>query len=124
MNTVQLTGRLTRDPELRELPTDGAVCDIRLAVDGMGRDREAGFVDVAVFGKSGEAAARVLTKGWLVAVYGRLTYREWSPAEGGKRSAHSIVGHVEFLAAPRSNGAAPTSTAPTGDDVHDSDIPF
>ena len=68
MNTVNLTGRLTRDPELRDLPQEGTVCDIRLAVDGMARGRKAGFIDVAVFGKSGEAAARVLSQGWLVAV--------------------------------------------------------
>lgn len=125
MNAIHLTGRLTRDPELRELPQDATVCDLRLAVDGMSRGREVGYVDVAVFGKSGEAAGRVLAKGWLVAVYGRLVYREWNSADGGKRSAHSIVGNVEFLAAPRSNGAAPADLAPvTAAEPADDEIPF
>ena len=49
------------------------MCELRLAVDGMGRAaRETGYIDVSTFGKPGEAAAHVLTKGWLVAVDGRL----------------------------------------------------
>lgn len=123
MNCVNLTGRLTRDPELRELPENSTLCELRIAVDGMGRGRDVGFIDVAVFGKPGEAAARVLAKGWLVAVYGRLVYREWSAADGAKRSAHSIVGNVEFLTAPRGNGVAPVDPAPAA--VAQSDeIPF
>lgn len=126
MNTINLIGRLTRDPELRDLPQDGTVCDLRLAVDGMGRGREVGFIDVAVFGKPGEAAARALSQGWLVAVYGRLVFREWESADGAKRSAHSVVGSVEFLAAPRSNDG-PVSAGTTDSARAESavaDIPF
>ena len=68
---IQLTGRLTRDPELVQLET-GSVCRIRLAIENMGRN-ETGYIDVSTFGKAGEAAARVIAKGWLVAVDGR----EW-----------------------------------------------
>lgn len=108
---INLTGRLTRDPELRDLAQDGAVCDLRLAVDGMGRGRDVGFIDVAVFGKPGEAAARVLSQGWLVAVHGRLVFREWEAVDGGKRSAHSVVGNVEFLAAPRRDAKSEAGSA-------------
>ena len=100
MNATQLTGRLTRDPELVQLET-GSVCRMRLAIENMGRN-ETGYVDVAAFGKPGEAAARVLTKGWLVAVSGRLDYHQWVADDGSNRSALSVVGNVEFLAAPRS----------------------
>ena len=123
MNTATLTGRLTRDPELRELPEgDIVVCDIRIAVEGMGRGRDAGFIDVSVFGKPGEAAARVLSKGWLVAVDGRLAFREWEASGGGRRSAHSIVGNVEFLAAPRGDDDEPAAArdgdeSPSGADA-------
>ena len=123
MNSVNLTGRLTRDPELRELPEDRTLCELRLAVDGLGRGRDVGFIDVAVFGKPGEAAARVLAKGWLVAVYGRLVYREWSAADGSKRSAHSIVGNVEFLAAPQNKGVASDDHSPVAETEAD-EVPF
>jgi single-strand DNA-binding protein len=121
VNSVTLTGRLTRDPELRELTEDN-VCDMRIAVEGMGRGREAGFIDVSVFGKPGEAASRVLSKGWLVAVDGRLAFREWEAPGGARRSAHSIVGNVEFLATPRGDdreavAAHDGDTSPSGADT-------
>ena len=101
MNSIQITGRLTRDPELRELPSGKSVCELRLAVDGMGRNNEAGYIDVAAYGPQGEACAKVLSQGWLVGVEGRLEHREWTNGDDQKRSAISVVGRVEFLAAPK-----------------------
>ena len=72
MQHLTITGRLTRDPELRELPNGGSVCKLRLAVDDMAPGRETGYINVSAFGKPGEAAAKVLSTGWLVAVDGRL----------------------------------------------------
>lgn len=103
MNRITITGRLTRDPELRSLPNGDPVCKLRLAVDGMAPKRETGYVDVTAFGKPGEAAARVLTKGYLVAVDGRLEYSTWEK-DGETRHAYQVIGNVEFLAAPRVNG--------------------
>ena len=102
MNSYQATGRLTRDPELRSLPSGDSVCEMRLAIDGMGRGgrSEVGYLDVSTYGKPGEAAADVLSKGWLVAFDGRLEYHEWD-GDHGKRSAIRGVGSVEFLAAPK-----------------------
>ena len=102
MNSYQATGRLTRDPELRSLPSGDSVCEMRLAIDGMGRGgrNEVGYLDVSTYGKPGEAAADVLSKGWLVAFDGRLEYHEWD-GDHGKRSAIRGVGSVEFLSAPK-----------------------
>jgi single-strand DNA-binding protein len=105
MNTINLTGRLAADPELRQLPGGQSVCKLRLAVEGLARKNETGFVTVACFGAPGQAAASVLSKGWLVAVSGRLAYDEWETAGGVKRHDYEIVGNVEFLAAPRRDGA-------------------
>jgi single-stranded DNA-binding protein len=87
---IQLTGRLTRNPELIQLDT-GRVCRMRLAIENMGRN-ETGHVDVSTFGKAGEAAARVVSKGWLVAVDSRLDYRHWVADDGANRSAIGVVG--------------------------------
>jgi single-strand DNA-binding protein len=105
MNTVNITGRLTADPELRSLPSGEGVCKLRLAVEGLAPRGETGYVNVSSFGKPGEAAARVLAKGWLVAVSGRLAYHEWETEDGSKRHDYEVVGNVEFLAAPRSNSS-------------------
>ncbi|HEX3509674.1 MAG TPA: single-stranded DNA-binding protein [Solirubrobacteraceae bacterium] len=101
INKYICIGRLTKDPELRQVSDDMKVCQLRLAVDGMGRGREVGYINVAVFGKGGEAAAEYLKKGWLVAVDGRLEYGEWETDGGEKRHDYSVVGTVEFLTAPR-----------------------
>ena len=99
---IVLTGRLVTDPELRQLPSGDLVCTIRIAVDGMRRNRETGYVKVTSFGKPGEAAARVLTRGWLVNVVGRLQEEAWTTQDGQNRTSHSVVGSIEFLAAPKS----------------------
>ena len=102
----QATGRLTRDPELRHLPHGTAVCQIRIAVDGMGRSGrdQTGYINVTQFGEPGLAAAKVLSTGWLVAVDGRLEYHEWQQ-DDNTRHDYQVVGRIEFLAAPR-NGAS------------------
>ena len=106
MNSVQLIGRLTKDPELRMSNGGESVCTVRLAVDRMGENDSAGFIDVAVFGRRGEACAQHLSRGWLIGVSGRLRYREWTGRDGGRRSSVAIVGSVDFLAAPRAAAAA------------------
>lgn len=101
MNTITVTGNLTADPELYELPnSDQQVCELRLAVEGMGRGNEVGYIDVACYGNSGAAAAKVLTKGWKVAVTGRLEWRSWQ-SDRTTRQAHRVIGNVEFLTAPK-----------------------
>jgi single-strand DNA-binding protein len=106
VNRYLCTGRLTKDPELRRLTEHTAVCDLRVAVDGMGRGREVGFINVRVFGPPGIAAAEHLTKGFLVAIDGRLEFAEWESDSGFKRHDYTIVGSVEFLSAPRSASEA------------------
>ena len=104
MQRLTLTGRLTRDPELRELASGGSVCKLRLAVDDMAAGHQTGYINVSTFGKPAEAAARILQTGWLVAVDGRLEYREWQQ-DGKTRHDYELIGTVEFLAAPRTTAA-------------------
>jgi single-strand DNA-binding protein len=102
VNKYICTGRLTSDPELRALPTGTSVCEMRLAVGGMGRRGEVGFINLSVYGSSGEACARYLTKGAKIAVDGRIEYGEWD-ADTGKRHEHRVIADaVEFLT-PRSS---------------------
>jgi single-strand DNA-binding protein len=101
LNRFICTGNLTKDPELRELQSGTTVCDLRIAVDGMGRGAEHGFINVNVYGRPGQAAAEYLTKGWLVAVDGRLEFTEWGDEQSGKRHDYTVVGNVDFLSAPR-----------------------
>ena len=116
MNTVQLIGRLTRDPELRFTPTGTKVCTIRLAVPRRkraGEEQPPVFVDVVTWGNQAEAVADHMVQGRRVAVVGRLEYREWTDDEGGKHSKHEVVANeVDFLDAPK---AGPVESSEAGD---------
>ena len=92
LNKVLLIGNLTRDPEVRMLPSGMAVCNFGLAVsrnfkDAEGNRREeATFVDVESFGPRGEALARFFSKGKPIFVEGRLKLDQWESQTGEKRS--------------------------------------
>jgi len=97
MNAVHLTGRLTRDPEMRPTASGADICGIRLAVDGP-RDADTTFIDVTAFGKLAGNCAEYLTQGRPIAVSGRLSYGEWEAEDGSKRSKHEVIAHqVDFL---------------------------
>lgn len=95
MNSVNLVGRLTKDPELSER-SGTKVCDLRLAVNGRGKTPPL-FIDVATFNKQAEACAKYLEKGSRVAVVGSIRHAEWE-SDGQKRSKHSVLAReVQFL---------------------------
>jgi single-strand DNA-binding protein len=103
LNNVSLIGRLTRDPELSTTVAGHPVCNVRIAVDGAGSD-ETLYIDVTSFGAQATACAEHLERGRLVAVAGRLVYREWQARDGSKRSRHKIVGRIEFLPGASAHG--------------------
>jgi single-strand DNA-binding protein len=104
INRVVLIGRLTRDPDLRALPSGTSVCSLRLACNANRRDSDGerherpNFFDVSVYGPPAEIVSRFMRKGSPVAVDGRLEWREWETAEKHKRQAVSVVAdNVQFL---------------------------
>src|SRR5271156_2741928 len=130
INRVVLVGRLTRDPELRALPSGTSVCSLRIACNSSRRDGDGEFVerpnffDVSVFGASGESVSHYMRRGSRVAVDGRLEWREWETAEQERRQAVSIVADtVQFLDSPgaSSQGAAGEETQDNGHDAADTD---
>lgn len=106
MNHQILTGRLTRDPELKTLPSGDTVCNMRLAYDQQSPKDDTGYINIASFGKSGEAAAKYLSKGSPVIFDGRLEYRSWTADDGSNRHDFSGIGNVEFMPRDRSGDSA------------------
>ena len=94
VNQVVLVGRLTKDPQSRQLKDGGSVCELRLAVND--REHEALFIDVATFGKQADACATYVKKGRQVAVTGRLVRDEWQNKDGQPRSRYLVIGKVSF----------------------------
>jgi single-strand DNA-binding protein len=104
LNRVVLVGRLTRDPELRALPSGQSVCGLRVACNGRRRDADGdyqerpNYFDVSTFGAQAEAVSRYTRRGSQVAIDGRLEWREWETPEQQRRQAVSIVAEaIEFL---------------------------
>ena len=100
INSVNLTGRLTRDPELRKTQSDIAITNITLAVNRTFSDangeRQADFINCVLFSKTAEIAQKYLRKGNLVGVTGRLQSRSYENKDGQRVFVTEVV--VENLA--------------------------
>src|SRR6185436_4932149 len=145
INRVVLVGNLTRDPELKHLPSGTALCSLRIAVNTRRKDESGqwtdkpNYFDVSVWGAQGESCAQYLSKGRPVAIDGRLEWREWEATDGsGKRQAVEIVAdNVQFLGSRGDGGdggggsssfvpagSAAPSDADFPSSASDDDIPF
>ena len=142
MNNVVLIGRITRDIELKFIPSTGlAVAKFNLAVDrGLYGEKKqeaesqgkptADFINITVFGKSAENCANYLSKGNKCAVLGRISTGSYTDKNGEKRYTFEVVADkVEFLE-PKERQAKPQSQDESYFDndiftpVDDEDIPF
>ena len=113
MNKVILYGNLTRDPELKALPSGGQVCSFGLATNRVWRDKEgnkqeaAEFHNIVVFGRQAETCAQYLKKGSSSIIEGRIQTRSWESPEKGKQYRTEIIAdRVEFGSRGGSGGGA------------------
>ncbi len=95
-NRVILVGNLTKDPELRYIPSGTAVSDIGLAVNDRVKKGnewidETTFVDVTLWARTAEVANEYLSKGSSVLIEGRLKLESWENNEGQKRSKLKVI---------------------------------
>lgn len=100
MNSVQLIGRLTKNPEVRY--TNGnnpmAVTTFTLAVDRKTKEKQADFIRITVFGRQAENCERYIQKGSKVAVEGRIQTGKYEDKDGKTvYTTDVIANHVEFL---------------------------
>jgi single-strand DNA-binding protein len=102
-NQVTLMGNLTRDPDLRQIPSGQSVTSFSLALNRSYKDKDGNwqeatdFVDVVAWGPLGERVAQYVTKGRPVLVSGRLQSRQWEQ-DGQKRNKLEVVANdVTFL---------------------------
>ena len=134
INRVNITGNLTRDPELRSTAGGMAVLGFGVAVNDRRKNQKTGewedypnFVDCTMFGTRAEKLQPYLTKGTKVAVEGKLSYRSWEK-DGQRRSKlEVIVDEIEFMSSKQGGAVQDLHTAPALDaaeQVYDEDIPF
>lgn len=151
INRVNISGNLTRDPELRATGSGTQVLTFGVAVNDRRRNPQSGdwedvpnFVDCVVFGNRAEPLSRFLSKGQKVAIEGKLRWSQWE-RDGQRRSKlEVIVDEVEFLSqrgagqqggdgypsyatqapTPAPQAPRPPVSTPPAADVYDEDIPF
>jgi single-strand DNA-binding protein len=96
-NKVIIMGNLTRDVELRYIPSGTAVTDLGIAVNEKRKNtngdviEETTFVDVTLWGRNAEVASKYLSKGSPVLIEGRLRLDQWENADGEKRQKMKVV---------------------------------
>ena len=112
LNKVFLIGNLTRDPELRYIPSGTAVADFSIAINRFFKNKEGTktedtcFVRVVVWANQAESCAKYLSKGRPVFIEGRLQSRSWEDKDGQKRSAMEVVAErVQFLGSPQGSSS-------------------
>ena len=147
LNKVFIFGNLTRDPELRSLPSGNAVASFGVATNRVWKDQQGNkqegteFHNVVVFGKQAEIVSQYLKKGSSALVEGRIQTRSWDGQDGVKKYKTEIVAErVQFGPRNASSSGAPQGGGDSGkgnaksaempsieypeEDIKPEDIPF
>ena len=145
INRVNITGNLTRDPELRATAGGTQMLAFGVAVNDRRKNPQTGawedvpnFVDCIVFGSRAEAVSRFISKGSKVAIEGKLRFSAWETKEGQRRSKlEVVVDEIDFLSrqgqqvtSPAAEAAKVADTPAYGTprapepEFYDADIPF
>lgn len=99
MNKVIITGRLTKDPELRSTQNGTNVAKYTIAINtGYGEKQQTDFINVTTWGKSGEFVSKYFKKGQAIGIVGRLNSNNYEDKNGNKRySLEIITEDIEFI---------------------------
>jgi single-strand DNA-binding protein len=142
INKVILVGNLGQDPEVKYMPSGGAVCNISLATTDSWKDKNSGerqerteWHRVVLFSRLAEIAGEYLRKGSQVYIEGRLQTRKWQDKEGQERYTTEIVANDMQMLGGRGGASFDESSSPAATSTQarrqesatedfDDDIPF
>lgn len=117
VNKAMLVGRITKDPELKSLPSGVQVCSFAIATNEFYKDKsgqkqeKTEFHNIVVFGNAAENVARYMSKGNEIYIEGKIQTRSWDAQDGSKRYRTEIVAQsVQFGAKAMNSGKSGTST--------------
>jgi single-strand DNA-binding protein len=136
LNKATIIGNLTRDPELKALPSGMSVASFSVATNRVWRDKEgkkqesADFHNIVVFGRQAETVNQYLKKGSQVLIEGRIQTRSWEKDGEKKYRTEIVAERVQFGAKPKNEAhrsddeAAGAPTDEPGTEISAEDIPF
>lgn len=114
-----IIGRLTRDPELRTIPSGANVCQLSIATNYVYTNQQTGqkveqveYHNVVLWRKLADIAAQYLKKGTQVFIEGRLQTRGWEGKDGQKKSRTEIVGDNMIMLARAMGGSSASGGSP------------
>ena len=113
MNSINLVGRLTAQPELKQTNSGKSVCSFTLAVSRPRVKDTTDFINVVAWNQSAEYLANYGCKGNLVAVTGVLTSRKYDDKDGNHRTAFEVVCDLVSICESKDKGPGGTNTTPT-----------
>jgi single-strand DNA-binding protein len=130
INTITVTGRCTRDAEVREVRNGDKVCNVAIACNGYKKDEPPTYFDLVIWGKKA-GVAPFLKKGQAVGVTGRFALRKWEKNDGTKGTAPEItVTEIALVGGKREASDGPIverrgkPAASNWDSGGDDDLPF
>src|SRR3989344_2254162 len=136
LNKAILIGNLTRDPELRSLPSGVKVCSFSLATNRVWKDKNgvrqesADYHNVVVFGRQAETVAQYMKKGSSMLVEGRIQTRSWDDKTSGEKKYRTEIVADRTQFGPKSaggvatgGGSVPSTKASSPDDVDTIEYP-
>ena len=149
LNKAILIGNLTRDPELRSLPSGIKVCSFSIATNRVWKDKNgakqesADYHNVVVFGRQAETVAQYMKKGNSILVEGRIQTRSWDDKTSGEKKYRTEIVADRTQFGPKGTSSSSGSGAPSGgaapkasnpedvdtieypeEDINPEDIPF
>ena len=136
MNKVILMGRLTKDPEVRYTQTNNTlVASFSLAVNRrfarQGEERQADFINIVAWSKTGEFCSKYFSKGQQVGIIGRIQTRNWDDDQGQKHYITEVIAEEAYFAESQkdNNGNAENQDTVNPDEFQvtentDDDLPF
>jgi single-strand DNA-binding protein len=148
LNKAIVIGNLTRDPEIRSLPSGIKVCSFSLATNRVWKDKNGArqestdYHNVVVFGRQAETVAQYMKKGSSLLVEGRMQTRSWEDKTSGEKKYRTEIVADRTQFGPKSGGASTGSSSPSAEpakkggkeeidtieypeeDINPEDIPF
>lgn len=120
LNKAIVIGNLTRDPELRSLPSGVKVCSFSLATNRVWKDKDGvrqestDYHNVVVFGRQAETVAQYMKKGSSILVEGRMQTRSWEDKNSGEKKYRTEIVADRTQFGPK-NSSSSSSSSPVGD---------
>lgn len=130
MNKVCLIGRLTKDPEIKVIPTSNTmVSNFTIAVNRKyvreGEERQADFIPIIAFGKAADFCSNYFKKGQQVGITGRIQTRNWEDENGQKHFSIDVIAEEMFFAdSKKESKSEDNKTTEFEDKLNNDDLPF